>query len=128
MHDKNAIGEVMRSFSIFRLQTNIWTRHFRAAKSLSARPAANWPHLSISSINSVQCTRKEAKKSTLDPPDRVEVPSDVGKNLRNLGNSQEELTVSSGTFLHSTKINNIWMDFIESFPEGSQDLRLHLKC
>ena len=72
--------------------------------------------------------KKRSWKNTLDPLDRVQVPGDVSKNVRNLGNSQEELTVSSGTFLHPTKINNIWMDFIESFPEGSQDLQLDLKC
>ena len=37
---------------------------------------------------------KKTEESTLDPLDRVQVPGDVSKNLRNLGNSQAEFRVS----------------------------------
>ena len=82
----------------------------------------------ISAINPIfKCTKKiKAEGSTLDPLGRVEVPGgDVSKNLRNLGNSQEELSVSLGTFLHPTKTKNIWMDSrrFPGPPAASQTLR-----
>ena len=54
-------------------------KHFRAAKSISCRGPLSAPYIFDYS--------QEKKSSTPDPLDHVQVPGDVGKNLRNLGNS-----------------------------------------
>ena len=121
---KNGIREETATFFHFSI-----TKHFQAAKNISGRrPIECTLYLRVIPFSCFLRKKKKIKVegSTLHPQDRVEVPGgDVSKNLRNLGNSQEELSVSSGTFLHPTKTNNIWTDSrrFPGPPAASQTLR-----
>ena len=119
---ENGIKEVTATFFNFLI-----AKHFQAAKNISGRrPIECTLYLRLIPFSCLVHKKNKAEGSTLDPLNRVEVPGgDVSKNLRKLGNSQEELSVSLGTFLHPTKTNNIWMDSrrFPGPPAASQTLR-----
>ena len=79
MHAKNCIREVTAGFFNF----SIANQHLNSTFSLSAWQAAKWPHL-ISSNKLRLMHIKEAEKSALNPLDRVPVPGDVSKKLKQL--------------------------------------------
>ena len=85
---ENGIREVTATFVNFSI-----AKHFQAAKNISGRrPIECTLYLRLIPFSCFLHTKKiKVEGSTLDPLDRVEVPGgDLGKNLRNLGNSQED--------------------------------------